>query len=97
MMSRVFQTISKTFRTPARTAAALASLPLIVCMALTASTAGAVDDAYRPPSESYSGQGGYDTYRQAPPALGEHTERVLTGILGMSAEEIAALRTRGII
>jgi len=37
------------------------------------------------------------TYRQAPPALGEHTERVLTGILGMSAEEIAALRTRGII
>ena len=71
MMSRVFQTISKTFRTPARTAAALASLPLIVCMALTASTAGAVDDAYRPPSESYSGQGGYDTYRQAPPPAGD--------------------------
>jgi hypothetical protein len=71
MMSRVFQTISKTFRTPARTAAALASLPLIVCVALTASTAGAVDDAYRPPSESYSGQGSYDTYRQAPPPAGD--------------------------
>lgn len=37
------------------------------------------------------------TYRSAPPVLGEHTEEVLTGLLGMSAEEIAALRAKAIL
>jgi crotonobetainyl-CoA:carnitine CoA-transferase CaiB-like acyl-CoA transferase len=36
-------------------------------------------------------------YRIAPPALGEHTEAVLGGMLGMDAAEIAALREKGVI
>jgi len=37
------------------------------------------------------------TYRSAPPVLGEHTEEVLSGLLGMGAEEIAALRGKAIL
>jgi crotonobetainyl-CoA:carnitine CoA-transferase CaiB-like acyl-CoA transferase len=37
------------------------------------------------------------TYRIAPPVLGEHTEEVLSGLLGMSAEEIASLRAKAIL
>ena len=37
------------------------------------------------------------TYRSAPPVLGEHTEAVLSGILGMSAAEIETLRAKGIL
>jgi crotonobetainyl-CoA:carnitine CoA-transferase CaiB-like acyl-CoA transferase len=37
------------------------------------------------------------TVRQPPPALGEHTEKVLTADLGVAASEIASLRTAGII
>ena len=36
-------------------------------------------------------------YVQAPPALGEHTNEVLGKLLGLSAEEIAGLRERGIV
>ncbi len=36
-------------------------------------------------------------YRQAPPALGEHTDAILSGWLGKGAEEIADLRKRGIV
>ncbi|WPB83535.1 CaiB/BaiF CoA transferase family protein [Sediminicoccus rosea] len=36
-------------------------------------------------------------YRSAPPVLGEHSESVLGGLLGMSAAEIAALREKGIV
>jgi benzylsuccinate CoA-transferase BbsF subunit len=32
-----------------------------------------------------------------PPLLGEHTEEVLSGVLGYSAEEITALRERGVL
>ncbi len=35
-------------------------------------------------------------YREPPPRLGEHTEDVLGSLLGLSAEEIAGLRARGI-
>ncbi|MCV5968799.1 CoA transferase, partial [Lactococcus petauri] len=37
------------------------------------------------------------TYRSAPPALGEHTEEVLGGLLGIDAAEIAALRAKGVV
>ncbi|HWT09737.1 MAG TPA: CaiB/BaiF CoA-transferase family protein, partial [Roseomonas sp.] len=37
------------------------------------------------------------TYRSAPPVLGEHTDAVLSGILGLSAAEIDALRAKGIL
>jgi crotonobetainyl-CoA:carnitine CoA-transferase CaiB-like acyl-CoA transferase len=36
-------------------------------------------------------------YRLPPPVLGEHTDTVLSGLLGMSAAEIAALRRRGVV
>jgi crotonobetainyl-CoA:carnitine CoA-transferase CaiB-like acyl-CoA transferase len=36
-------------------------------------------------------------YRVPPPLLGEHAEEVLSGLLGMSAAEIAALREKGIV
>jgi crotonobetainyl-CoA:carnitine CoA-transferase CaiB-like acyl-CoA transferase len=37
------------------------------------------------------------TYRVAPPALGEHVEEVLGGLLGMTGAEIAALREKGVV
>ncbi len=37
------------------------------------------------------------TYRSAPPVLGEHTDAVLSGILGMGADEIDALRAKGVL
>lgn len=36
-------------------------------------------------------------YRRAPPLLGEHTSDVLTGVLGLSAEAILALREAGVV
>ncbi|MFZ3153454.1 CaiB/BaiF CoA transferase family protein [Pseudomonas sp.] len=36
-------------------------------------------------------------YRNAPPLLGEHTEQVLSRHLGLSAEQIAALRESGVL
>jgi succinate---hydroxymethylglutarate CoA-transferase len=37
------------------------------------------------------------TIRRPPPLLGEHTEEVLRGELGMSAQRIAALRAQGVV
>ncbi len=37
------------------------------------------------------------TYRSAPPILGEHSDEVLSGLLGLSAAEIAALREKGVV
>ena len=36
-------------------------------------------------------------YRLPPPVLGEHSEQVLGGLLGMDAAEIAALRVNGVV
>jgi crotonobetainyl-CoA:carnitine CoA-transferase CaiB-like acyl-CoA transferase len=36
-------------------------------------------------------------YRVPPPLLGEHSEEVLSGLLGMSAEEVAALKEKGVV
>jgi formyl-CoA transferase len=36
------------------------------------------------------------THEVAPPVLGQHTAEVLSGVLGISAEEIARLREEGI-
>ena len=36
-------------------------------------------------------------YRVPPPLLGEHSEEVLSGLLGMTAEEVAALKDKGIV
>ena len=37
------------------------------------------------------------TYQLPPPLLGQHTEEVLAGILGMDAERIASLKPRGVV
>jgi len=37
------------------------------------------------------------TYRITPPGLGEHTDEVLGGVLGMTASDIAALREKGVL
>ncbi|WP_142849771.1 CaiB/BaiF CoA-transferase family protein [Telmatospirillum sp. J64-1] len=36
-------------------------------------------------------------YRHAPPYLGQHTEEILSDLLGLSAEEIARLREKGVV
>ena len=36
-------------------------------------------------------------YRSPPPVLGQHTEEVLGGLLGLPAADIAALRDKGIL
>jgi crotonobetainyl-CoA:carnitine CoA-transferase CaiB-like acyl-CoA transferase len=36
-------------------------------------------------------------YRIPPPLLGEHSEEVLSGLLGMTAEEVAALREKKVV
>ena len=37
------------------------------------------------------------TYRSAPPTLGQHTDEVLGGLLGLGAAELHTLRTAGVI
>ena len=36
-------------------------------------------------------------YRNAPPLLGEHTEQVLQGVLGLDSANVAALKAAGVI
>ena len=36
-------------------------------------------------------------YRLPPPLLGEHTEEILGELLGLPAQEVAALREKGLI
>jgi crotonobetainyl-CoA:carnitine CoA-transferase CaiB-like acyl-CoA transferase len=36
-------------------------------------------------------------FREPPPKLGEHTEDVLRGLLGYSAEQVATLRAAGVV
>lgn len=69
-MRRVFQTMLQRMTAPSSITAVLVALPLVVCLSLTGSSAGAGDDAYRPPSDTYTGQSGVDSYRPAPPPSG---------------------------
>jgi len=36
-------------------------------------------------------------YRNAPPLLGEHSEEVLSGLLGIGPDELASLRKAGVV
>jgi crotonobetainyl-CoA:carnitine CoA-transferase CaiB-like acyl-CoA transferase len=36
-------------------------------------------------------------YRVPPPVLGEHSDQILTGLLGLSADEVKALREKGVV
>ncbi len=49
-----------------RLAAVVAALSLMTCLGLSGSGAVA-EDSYRPPSDTYTGQSGVDTYRSSPP------------------------------
>jgi len=40
---------------------------------------------------------GFSPQYRAAPALGEHTEEVLTSLLGYSSDEIARLRDQGVV
>jgi crotonobetainyl-CoA:carnitine CoA-transferase CaiB-like acyl-CoA transferase len=37
------------------------------------------------------------SYRYAPPVLGQHSDEILAELLGLSEDEIAALRERGVV
>jgi len=50
----------------------------------------------RVPGAPWRGPGVMDQW-SAPPALGEHTDRVLREVLGLAPERIAALRAEGVI
>lgn len=55
-------------RTTRTKGAAYASiLGMVACLIVGGSTAGAQDDAYRPPADTYTGQSGVDSYRTPPP------------------------------
>jgi crotonobetainyl-CoA:carnitine CoA-transferase CaiB-like acyl-CoA transferase len=62
-------------------------------VSMTHSGAGAIDLVASPLKLSRTPP----EYRHAPPLLGEHTDEVLGGILDLSAQDIAALRTGKII
>jgi hypothetical protein len=75
MMSRVFKTMLRKRLLPNHMRAALAAMPLAACVLLGGSYTGAAEDAYRPPSDTYSGQSGvnsYNSYRPAPPPSGAY-------------------------
>lgn len=66
MRRRGFDRIART-KGAARTAACASIFSLMACLIVGGSSAGAQDDAYRPPADTYTGQSGVDTYRSAPP------------------------------
>jgi len=77
MISRAFKTMLRKRRVPNRTGAVLAALPLAAFVLLGGTYAGVAQDAYRPPSDTYSGQSGVNsynnnTYQPAPPPSGAY-------------------------
>jgi hypothetical protein len=67
-MRRVSNTKFLYRKKPNRRIAAVVAFPFIACILLAGLNAGAVDDAYRPPSDTYTGQSGVDTYRPGSPS-----------------------------
>jgi crotonobetainyl-CoA:carnitine CoA-transferase CaiB-like acyl-CoA transferase len=51
----------------------------------------------RSPSSPYRLSETPPTYRRAPPLVGEHTEEVLSEVLGLTVAEVAALKGAGIV
>ncbi|MFT3731669.1 MAG: DUF1134 domain-containing protein [Hyphomicrobium sp.] len=62
-----FDAISRTAATAFRGHRCVPALAMVACMVIGGSNANAVDDAYRPPSDTYSGESGVDTYGSPPP------------------------------
>jgi hypothetical protein len=69
-MNRGFKMVATRLMASFRTVGCVVALPLFVTLTLGGSSAGAVDDAYRPPSDTYTGQSGIDSYSPAPPPAG---------------------------
>ena len=67
-MRRGFFGISRKGTSAFRNAGCVAVLSLLTCLVVGGSTANAVDDSYRPPGDTYSGQSGVDTYSAPPPS-----------------------------
>jgi hypothetical protein len=61
-----FEGISRTAIAAFRSVGGVFTLAFFACLAV-GSSANAVDDSYRPPEDTYSGQSGVDTYRTPPP------------------------------
>lgn len=53
--------------------------------------------AIRSPAAPYRFSESQASYRHAPPLVGEHSEELLREVLAMSAEDVAALRTLGVL
>jgi hypothetical protein len=66
-MSRGVKRRSNHIAERAGKAAVVAAVLLLASLTCLTPNAGAVDDSYRPPADTYTGQGGVDTYRPAPP------------------------------
>jgi hypothetical protein len=64
-MSRGFRAGSEKVVSSGRTAALITAISVLVCLSL--GTSAGADDAYRPPSDTYTGQSGVDSYRASPP------------------------------
>jgi hypothetical protein len=58
---------SETRAAAGRVAARASALFFLASLACGVSTANAVDDSYQPPSDTYTGESGVDTYRAPPP------------------------------
>ncbi|MET1045596.1 MAG: DUF1134 domain-containing protein, partial [Hyphomicrobium sp.] len=66
-MRRGLEGISRRTIAAFRNAGCVAAVSLLSCVIIGGSTANAVDDSYRPPGDTYSGQGGGNTYSEPPP------------------------------
>ncbi len=66
-MRRGFDRTSRMQGAVRRNAARASILSLLVFMMVGGSNAGAGDDSYRPPDDTYTGQSGVDSYRSPPP------------------------------
>lgn len=69
-MNRGFKKLATRLLVSFRTVGCVVALPLFAALTIGGSSAGAVDDAYRPPSDTYTGQSGIDSYSPAPPPAG---------------------------
>jgi len=66
-MSRGFKSGPDGVAPSGRATVLMTALSVLACLALGAPGAGAGDDAYQPPADTYTGQSSVDSYRTTPP------------------------------
>src|SRR3569623_233941 len=84
-MLRGFEGILRNAIVSARSVTCVAALGLLACLTVGGSAANAVDDSYRPPEDTYSGQSGVDTY--SPPPGSGNTYQPAPGPRGGDANQ----------